>query len=534
MLRPAIPEGEVLRLAALWQCRVLDTAPERGYDDVVALAGELCGAPIALVSLVDHSRQWFKACVGLDVAQTGRDESFCAHAILQPADTLVVEDTLRDLRFADNPLVTGPPHIRFYAGVPVLAGGQPVGTVCVIDRRPRCLEGWQIAALRTLAGQVGRMLDRGRTQPPSGGEDGWGRLLDIAASGLELAALLSPDHRYLWVNARYRDYWARGGQSLAGRAIIDVVGPVNFERVRPLLDRARDGAVTVAEVDIAYAGRGPRHVLLHAEAARTDDGAVLGVLMRIHDIQPFMERISALSGRVEALERTALQQERLLQILSHDLREPLNAVRNFSTLALEAGAGAASDDVRRYLAFVRQAGERLAARIDDLTTYLRSAEDRAEEVEVSLAGAALEAWNGLAEAAQRSAARLDLAGGLPLLRADPARLRALLHHLLANAIAHGRDGVAPQIRIDAERLPRAWALHIADDGPGIPDDAREAVFDLFRRLSRGRPTAGNGLGLALCRRIVEQRGGRIGVGPGRDGSGSRFTIVWPDEPPAEG
>jgi GAF domain-containing protein len=138
MKTPDIPADETHRLDALRSLAILDTPPEADFDAIVALGCELFEVPICLVSLVDAQRQWFKACVGLTgTAETSRAVSFCGHAILRE-EALVVADATNDERFADNPLVTGPPHVRFYAGMPIrLPSGYQIGTVCIIDREPR-------------------------------------------------------------------------------------------------------------------------------------------------------------------------------------------------------------------------------------------------------------------------------------------------------------------------------------------------------------------------------------------------------------
>jgi two-component system NtrC family sensor kinase len=149
-----IPENETERLAALRSYRIVDTLPEEVYDDVVFLASTICQTPIALISFVDEDRQFLKARVGLDVTETPRDVAFCAHAILEPGP-LVVNDAAEDPRFAKNPLVTGGPGIRFYAGAPIRTPeGFALGTVCAIDRRPRGLTAEQERALTALARQV--------------------------------------------------------------------------------------------------------------------------------------------------------------------------------------------------------------------------------------------------------------------------------------------------------------------------------------------------------------------------------------------
>lgn len=153
------PAQETQRLEALRQYQILDTPSEEAYDDITALASFICDVPIALISFVDAERQWFKSKVGLDVAQTSRDVSFCSHTILEQA-IMIINDTLCDERFMHNPLVTSSPHIRFYAGVPLCTPeGQPLGTLCVIDRQPRCLSEKQQNALKTLARQVVMQLE---------------------------------------------------------------------------------------------------------------------------------------------------------------------------------------------------------------------------------------------------------------------------------------------------------------------------------------------------------------------------------------
>ncbi|WCE05023.1 GAF domain-containing sensor histidine kinase [Pseudoxanthomonas sp. JBR18] len=157
------PTSESLRLEALRSYRILDTPSEPAFDDITRIAALICGTPMALVSLVDHDRQWFKSRVGLEAPQTPRTSSICAHAIAQDA-LFVVEDTLEDPRFVRNPLVTGDPHLRFYAGALLkTSDGLPLGTVCVLDTQPRRLSEAQREALTALARQAMAQLELRRT-----------------------------------------------------------------------------------------------------------------------------------------------------------------------------------------------------------------------------------------------------------------------------------------------------------------------------------------------------------------------------------
>lgn len=160
MIKPDIPANEAERLAALRSYDILDTPPEPDFDDLVAIAAAICDVPTALISLVDADRQWFKSKLGLAADQTPRELAFCAHAILDPSQPLVVPDTHQDERFHDSPLVVDDPNIRFYAGAPLVTPqGDAIGTLCVIDTVPRQLLPQQRKALLALSKQTSRVLE---------------------------------------------------------------------------------------------------------------------------------------------------------------------------------------------------------------------------------------------------------------------------------------------------------------------------------------------------------------------------------------
>jgi GAF domain-containing protein len=153
------PKNEAYRLKVLWQYDVLDTVPEEVFDDLADLAAHICNAPVALISLVDEDRQWFKSRIGLTITETSRDISFCAHAIMRDG-LFIIPDAKKDPRFKDNPLVTGPQKIRFYAGAPLITpDGYSLGSLCVMDNRPRDLDEEQREALRVLAHHVVSQLE---------------------------------------------------------------------------------------------------------------------------------------------------------------------------------------------------------------------------------------------------------------------------------------------------------------------------------------------------------------------------------------
>lgn len=155
MIKPDKPRNEAQRLQALHRYRILDSAREQSFEDLVTIAKAVCGTSMAAVSLIDAERQWFKSMHGIDASENLRSESMCGHAILQPQEVMVVEDARQDVRFHDNPVVVGEPHVRFYAGAPLLSSdGLPLGTLCVFDAHPQHLQPQQTEALAALSRQV--------------------------------------------------------------------------------------------------------------------------------------------------------------------------------------------------------------------------------------------------------------------------------------------------------------------------------------------------------------------------------------------
>lgn len=201
------PPNEEQRLARLRGLGVLDTLPQKAFDDISALAQVICGTPVALITLVDRDRQWFKSRVGVDVSETPREVAFCSHAILDPGHVMVVEDMSQDTRFQCNPLVTGPTNVRFYAGAPIVTSdGFALGTVCVIDQMARTLHSVQLSALSRLSALVSTLLEHERARQlearrsANEAQQAHEELTAMAAAGLDLQAYIDADGVYRHVN----------------------------------------------------------------------------------------------------------------------------------------------------------------------------------------------------------------------------------------------------------------------------------------------------------------------------------------------
>lgn len=164
MEKPTLPENEEERLNALLEYEVMDTLPEDDYDNITRIASQICNTPISLITLIDDRRQWFKSRQGMDSEETPREVSFCAHGILNQHEPFIVRNSLEDVRFKDNPLVTGAPHVEFYAGIPLInPDGFALGSLCVIDNHPRDISEQQLNTLQSLAKQVVKLLELRKT-----------------------------------------------------------------------------------------------------------------------------------------------------------------------------------------------------------------------------------------------------------------------------------------------------------------------------------------------------------------------------------
>ncbi|ERI51423.1 hypothetical protein N878_22640, partial [Pseudomonas sp. EGD-AK9] len=215
MSQAPIPHNEQQRLAALQALELLDTPAETLFDHITALAAQICATPIALISLIDAERQWFKSRVGLDTEQTARELAFCAHAVAADAP-LEVDNALEDARFRDNPLVTAAPHIRFYAGMPLHdRHGLALGTLCVIDRQPRHLDAHQRQQLQHLARLTGELFEL-RLQARRQAEQSamHQAMLDNAGSAV---LVLDPQGRVLRSNPEAQQLLEHSAAALSGQ-----------------------------------------------------------------------------------------------------------------------------------------------------------------------------------------------------------------------------------------------------------------------------------------------------------------------------
>ncbi|CCQ72824.1 PAS domain S-box protein [Magnetospira sp. QH-2] len=308
MKAPAIPRNDALRLLALENLCLLDTASEERFDRITRVAQAHFKVPIALVSLVDKERQWFKSRQGLDATETPRDISFCGHAILQD-DVFVIGNALEDERFADNPLVTGAPKIRFYAGAPLFApGGERVGTLCIIDVEPRHLSTEQVSTLRDLADGVEAEMERTALLQASDTASELSLIVEYSANS---AIVTDAEGRIIRVNRGFEKLTGYSQEEVLGRKPGHLLqGPDSDRDVVARMSKARAEGRGFAEQLINYKKNGePYWIDIRAKPVRDKAGKVIKFVAIETDLTE--QRIASLNfeNQISAINKSQLVAE---------------------------------------------------------------------------------------------------------------------------------------------------------------------------------------------------------------------------------
>lgn len=511
MQAPQVPGNEAARLIALAAYRLLDTPAESIFDDITALAAGITQAPISLISLVDKKRQWFKSQFGLpNVHETPRDIAFCAHAILQ-SKPFIVTDALNDARFADNPLVSKPPHIRFYAGIPLITHeGHGLGALCVIDREPRTLSDGQLADLHRLArlvlalfeARANRDLIQDEHSALTQSEQRLRMLTDASPAPI---GYIDRTQRYRFVNRAYERWFGRPRESIIGLTMEALLGPDAYARAKAPFERALNGETVTYE---NYAlGQDMRHVQANYVPDLGPEG-VRGVFVLSSDITSRVEdelrRQNESLHAMSALLRDNIEAERkrIAHALHDQMGQDLTALRiHVDRMQRRGGEDTVMGDIVRQMQQI----------LDDAGAAIRRVIADLRPLALDDLGVAVAAKSLTREVERVSGVSIDLTvtGEFAKLHdACQTGLYRILQECLTNIVKHARatEVIVRMIR-DADWIE----LVVADNGCGFADQ------------TRGHP---GHYGLLGIHERANALGGTAAIesAPGR---GTKVTIILP-------
>lgn len=512
----------------------LDALPDAALDSVTELACSICETPIAVIALVDQDGQWFKSARGLDIGQMDPDRSFCAHAILEPTQVMEVQDATTDVRFAAHPMVTGEPNIRFYAGAPIVTSkGVALGAVCVLDRVARRLSGGQRRSLEHLAGLAARLLEHSesvRAQSQARFVQ-WEQeeefLQAVSSAALDLTSYVDRTYTYRFANDAYLKYWERRREEIVGKSVASLLGEDMFQKAaKPALDRAFGGQVVSYESVVNFPGKGERHVKITYLPSGARVGVPCkGVVVRVQDIHELKSHELELEKTVQLLERKTIEQQRFIHIVSHDLREPLNSINNFTSLLVQDHRESLPLEAQRYLDYVSAGGARMTRLLNDLIRFTELENYTLDLEAVDLNLLAAQVRDDLLSATLDVGAQLHI-DEMPVVQGNASFLRIALQNLVSNALKFRHPLIRPMVRVSSITEGSDVVLQVEDNGIGISDEHQAEVFDAFRRLHNRRTYEGTGLGLAICKRIAQMHGGWLSV-KSEPGVGSCFSLHLP-------
>ncbi|MDO8719163.1 MAG: PAS domain S-box protein [Polaromonas sp.] len=532
------PSNDDERLADLYQYEILDSEAEAEFDDFTRLAAQICGSSMALLTLVDKDRQWYKSRIGFEAKEGARDISFCGHAILG-REVFEIPDATNDERFFDYPAVTGDPHIRFYAGAPLVTkSGSAIGTLCVFDSQPKTLTSEQIEALEALSRQVIRQMDLRllvRREKESNRELVRQRnfqklLFDSSMAGV---ASTTPAGLITSVNPAFEHLVGYSAAELIQQRNIRLLHldeelQTRAEELSAQLERAVEpgdsiflsSAMDVPEMrDWTYRRKGGSSVsvLVSTSPLHDRNGVLTGFVLMAWDIterkkvHEEIERLNAdLERRVDLrtaeLERKSEDLQLLSYSLAHDLRQPLIAISGYGhRLKNEV----ASSQGQRYLERIAAGVDQVNVRADALLYFANLSRRRLQRVTIDLGQLANDQVSRL-QREQPVRQLVVLVQPNLSIWADLQLVTEAVNELIFNAwrFTAGRDQGIIEVGSDIGEQGET-IYFVRDNGTGFNMAYINTLFEPFQRIETMQEAQEQGIGLAKVKRIIAKHGGRL-------------------------
>jgi PAS domain S-box-containing protein len=514
-MKALYPSNETDRIKNLRSYEIIDSSRDSSFDNIATLASLVSDCPIALISLVDVDRQWFKSTVGIELNETPRSISFCTHTILTPEKPLIITDAQKDERFQKSPLVCGAPNIRFYAGFPIVTEeGYCIGTLCVIDHKPRKINGNKKKMLHLLSTQITNLLTLHRKK------NNLNVLSKIVDQSDNMIAVFDNEYNYEYANPIFVKRSGYTLKEIIGKKAMDIlVGPeTDMKDIEVLLSAHERQEEIEREICLQLKSGESFWVKIAIKTVFDEHHKVrkhIGILMDINDFK--LKQQQLIQAKEEAQE-CARMKEQFLSNMSHEIRTPMNGIIGLSNILLEDHS--LSTKNMKLVSHINYSAESLLRILNDILDYSKINAEKLtfENINFDLIKVFDELKGNLGLIAKEKGLdfQIKIDKKLPkYVAGDPTRMNQILRNIVGNAVKFTElGGIYIQVDLIEYNMEGPMLeVRVSDTGIGIPKSQLNTIFNEFEqgRDYIASKYGGTGLGMSIANRLVERFGGTLSV-----------------------